>query len=128
MIRAGVGGWVLEAVQRRDHGVCALCGADAGYVARVLWRLSQRPYYHNPDGIDAANLIRAQWGRRGSDRGYSLWEADHIVPVAEGGGGCDLDGYRTLCVPCHRAESAKLAKRLGLKRRRQRPLPIGESA
>ena len=37
------------------------------------------------------------------------WEADHIVPVAEGGGGCGLDNYRTLCVPCHKSESARLA-------------------
>jgi hypothetical protein len=25
-----------------------------------------------------------------------FWQADHIVPVAEGGGECDLSNYRTL--------------------------------
>eukprot|EP00976_Prorocentrum_cordatum_P075602 1181956-Prorocentrum_minimum.AAC.10 len=25
-----------------------------------------------------------------------FWQADHIVPVAEGGGECDLNNYRTL--------------------------------
>ena len=30
-----------------------------------------------------------------------LWEAHHTVPVSEGGGGCDLDGFETLCVACH---------------------------
>lgn len=29
------------------------------------------------------------------------WEADHIVPVADGGGECGLDNYRLLCRPCH---------------------------
>ena len=30
-----------------------------------------------------------------------LWQADHITPVAEGGGLCGLDNMRTLCVLCH---------------------------
>jgi 5-methylcytosine-specific restriction endonuclease McrA len=37
----------------------------------------------------------------------SLWEADHIVPVAEGGGACGLENYRTLCVPCHKEITAE---------------------
>jgi len=42
----------------------------------------------------------------------SLWEADHIVPVSEGGGACGLDNYRTLCLPCHKAETKLLKTRL----------------
>ena len=30
-----------------------------------------------------------------------FWQADHIVPVAEGGGESALDNFQTLCVPCH---------------------------
>ncbi len=30
-----------------------------------------------------------------------LWEADHIVPVKDGGGCCGLENYRTLCRKCH---------------------------
>lgn len=44
-----------------------------------------------------------------------FWEADHIVAVAEGGGGCGLENLRTLCVPCHARETADLRKRLKLK-------------
>ena len=40
-----------------------------------------------------------------------LWEADHIVPVVEGGGECGLDGLRTLCLRCHKHETRALAKR-----------------
>ncbi len=40
-----------------------------------------------------------------------FWQADHIVPVAEGGGGCGLDNLRTLCTPCHAAETAGLRSR-----------------
>jgi 5-methylcytosine-specific restriction endonuclease McrA len=38
----------------------------------------------------------------------SLWEADHIIPVIEGGGECDLDSIRTLCLRCHRKATAAL--------------------
>lgn len=47
----------------------------------------------------------------------SLWEADHIVAVVEGGGECGLEGFRTLCLRCHRLETAKLAKRRAEARR-----------
>jgi 5-methylcytosine-specific restriction endonuclease McrA len=40
---------------------------------------------------------------------YRYWEADHIVPVCDGGGVCGLDNYRTLCVRCHKADTARLA-------------------
>jgi len=40
-----------------------------------------------------------------------LWEADHILPVSEGGGECGLEGLRTLCLPCHRAATRQLMHR-----------------
>ena len=49
------------------------------------------------------------------------WQADHIVPVAEGGGLCGLDGYRTLCSQCHGVETGKLRKRLN-ESKRSKPL------
>ena len=42
----------------------------------------------------------------------SFWQADHIVPVSEGGGECDLSNMRTLCDVCHAAETAALRARL----------------
>lgn len=33
------------------------------------------------------------------------WQADHIIAVVNGGGGCGLDGYQTLCVPCHKKKT-----------------------
>ena len=42
----------------------------------------------------------------------SLWDADHILAVAEGGGECDLDNLRTLCLLCHRRQTVELRRRL----------------
>ena len=39
------------------------------------------------------------------------WEADHILPVSMGGGGCDLSNYQTLCKDCHREKTHKLVQR-----------------
>ncbi len=36
------------------------------------------------------------------------WEADHILEVVRGGGGCDLSNYQTLCKPCHLAKTKRL--------------------
>jgi hypothetical protein len=48
--------------------------------------------------------------REGSRK--SLWDADHIVPVAEGGGQCNLSNMRTLCLLCHSEATAALRERL----------------
>jgi hypothetical protein len=65
--------------------------------------------------------LRAKWNklapddRAAAEKAYGLrrgqrtmWDADHIVPVALGGGQCGLEGYRTLCLPCHRTATAEL--------------------
>ena len=39
------------------------------------------------------------------------------MPVAEGGGQCGLDGFRTLCKRCHGKASGALRKRLNARKR-----------
>ncbi len=34
------------------------------------------------------------------------WQADHILPVSVGGGGCHIDNFQTLCVECHQVKSS----------------------
>jgi 5-methylcytosine-specific restriction protein A len=51
------------------------------------------------------------WGFKTKMR-KSLWDADHILPVTEGGGECDLDNIRTLCLRCHRSVTAQLRERI----------------
>jgi len=53
-----------------------------------------------------------------------LWQADHIVPVIEGGGECDLQNMRTLCTACHQKATAALRKRMARARIEAKPLPL----
>jgi len=36
------------------------------------------------------------------------WEADHVIPVSQGGGGCDLTNFQTLCQDCHKDKTRKM--------------------
>lgn len=91
-------GYVREKVFERDRGICVACGIDCEAAWRHLRRLR-----------GAARLkAKREWG---VGPRKSLWDADHIVPVVEGGGECDLGNLRTLCLKCHRAATAELRKR-----------------
>ena len=90
-------GYLREQVYLRDRGVCALCGLDTEALRKDKRKLDYA----------ARRRFEKDWGDR-----RHLWDADHIVPVAEGGGECDLSNMRTLCLRCHRAVTAALRKRL----------------
>lgn len=77
-------------VRRRDRGVCALCRVDTyalrrSFAGRGMWA-----------------RMRAQ----GFVPRRSLWELDHVLPLIDGGTHA-LSNLQTLCVPCHRAKSAR---------------------
>ena len=89
-------GYVRDRVWKRDAGACRLCGFNVGKAER-LWRRQK------PRGFD--RVARRRW-RAARPR----WEADHIVPVADGGGECGLENYRLLCRDCHRAVTSQWRK------------------
>jgi 5-methylcytosine-specific restriction enzyme A len=94
-------GYLREHVRLRDHGICAQCGVNTQAAYGDLKRSR---------GTQRMKLL-AHWGLKRISR-KSLWDADHIVPVSEGGGECDLANLRTLCLACHRLHTAELQKRL----------------
>jgi 5-methylcytosine-specific restriction enzyme A len=95
-------GYVRERVFARDRGICAACRADTVAIHAALKRAR---------GKARAEGLRF-YGMKGIGSRRTLWDADHIVPVVEGGGQCDLDNLRTLCVACHREATAALRERL----------------
>src|SRR5271169_4299589 len=94
-------GYLRDQVFLRDHGVCALCRADTTDALLTLKRAR---------GSARLKLL-ARWGLKRLSR-KTLWDADHIVPVVEGGGECDLQNLRTLCLLCHRQQTLELRRRL----------------
>jgi 5-methylcytosine-specific restriction enzyme A len=114
--------YLRRQVWKRDHGICALCGFNAGAIALKLLALRKDSWR---SGFAELDLYRAELRSQGIDSSQALWHADHIVPVSEGGGECGLENIRTLCVPCHKtrtAEQAKQrAKRRAVERARQIP-------
>jgi 5-methylcytosine-specific restriction enzyme A len=93
-------GYLRDKVLERDKGICAACGVDC----EAAWIHLKR--------LRGAARVRTllEWGVKPRVR-KSLWDADHILPVVEGGGECDLANLRTLCLKCHRAATAELRKR-----------------
>jgi 5-methylcytosine-specific restriction enzyme A len=85
--------YVREQVWKRDGGVCRMCGFDVRGAQR-RWRRER------PPKIDRA--ARKRWRAE-----RPRWEADHILPVADGGGECGLENYRLLCRACHVAVTAQ---------------------
>lgn len=98
-------------LEKRDHGVCAICERDTEWLY-MTWMYHLR-------GIWAHRQWR-ELGRRlsgGNNPTQSWWEADHVNPVIKGGGACGLDNYRTLCIPCHHRVTADLARERAIERR-----------
>ena len=132
---------IRKAVYRRDKGICAICGVNAtkeyrkwqAIAKEVNWLANRliNTSRNNVDFVNGNQVLRdtkfpsskesrqfirymlAKYAPANWTPGRSTgWDADHIVPVVEGGGQCDLSNFRTLCHPCHKAETAKLATRL----------------
>jgi 5-methylcytosine-specific restriction protein A len=99
-------GYLRDQVLARDRGVCQICKADTIAIYAALRR--------SRGAARAAGLSLYRMKSIASRR--SLWDADHITPVAEGGGQCDLDNLRTLCLPCHRQATSELHERLRSRR------------
>ncbi len=118
-IRCGMG--VRSEVEKRDGGVCSRCGLDMEFVRKRILA-AMRAHAGRTHRIAADNnygyytfarlAVDRRWRRYLARIGLprldpvqSMWEAHHAVAVADGGGGCGVEGYETLCVWCHKAES-----------------------
>lgn len=125
--------FVRQKVAERDSEICALCGLRTRKLRRVLERILHR--IRHGTGISRGRkhdvspsrdiLLRRRlerfrmhypWAFQKSDQMSlsvsSFWQADHIIPVVEGGGECGLDNYRTLCTGCHQRVTKELRIRL----------------
>ncbi|KKL59117.1 hypothetical protein LCGC14_2218520, partial [marine sediment metagenome] len=96
--------WIRSQVETRDRGICALCGVDCLKIRRLVRIVRFSEEYTSWRHLD--HHYRQQgWGETIA---RNMWEVDHIVPRVRSGGN-ELANLRTLCVPCHKASTARLA-------------------
>ena len=92
------GRYMRDCVYLRDKGICKLCSIDTKVIASDALKLDEdeREKFLSEYSISKKRKI---WKRK---HGGGLWDADHIIPVKDGGGLCGLDNMRTLCIKCHK--------------------------
>ena len=90
--------YLRECIYKRDKGICEICNLDTKKIAKEALKLDleQRVNYLKEYNI---SIKRKIWKRK---FGGGLWDADHILPVKDGGGSCGLENLRTLCISCHK--------------------------
>lgn len=97
---------VIASVERRDKGVCQLCGFDCA-AAKREWRKAVMDLGYSYEPCIAPMKVprppRAEY--------------DHIIPFSEGGMTV-LENMRTLCSLCHRKVTAEFAAKRAAGRRR----------
>lgn len=106
------------------HALCRQCSTEVAPPRRTFcsdsciheWKIRTQPVYARKQVFKRDRGVCALC-RYDSAASSFVWEMDHIVPVVEGGGSCGLENLRTLCVPCHRAVTAELKRRLAESRR-----------
>ncbi|KAI8503989.1 Swi SNF matrix associated, actin dependent regulator of chromatin [Branchiostoma belcheri] len=89
-----------------EFGVCQICGTNMRQIFQQVKDLpmSERKVFLKTTPL--SSLPTAQLNKIIADpKEGQFWHADHIVPVADGGGLCSLDNFRTLCVACHRKQN-----------------------
>jgi 5-methylcytosine-specific restriction enzyme A len=100
-----------ECVFERDAGVCAICRLDTHRFRRKVMRMPFAERMRELRALQASGVIHK--------KRKSWWEADHILPVVEGGDS-NLENIRTLCIPCHR----RVTQELRARRRNGTPLEV----
>jgi len=94
--------YARKAVFKRDKGVCSACGTNTQELKKRLQKLPKKRR------LEEAAKLGIPPHRVSSG---SLWDADHILPVSEGGGECGLDNLQTLCIACHLKKTAAARRR-----------------
>ncbi|PIA14008.1 hypothetical protein COEREDRAFT_89082 [Coemansia reversa NRRL 1564] len=103
--------YVRKQLYARDSGVCAECGIDTHALFKKAGdckTLEQRVAMFRQLARQTPNWQKkVRWPLKSMDYKFTegmFWEAAHVIDVKHGGGLCGLDGFHTLCVPCHTEE------------------------
>lgn len=105
--------YMRQSVRKRDKCICSLCGLNCFALAKELRRRAKTQTFQEVEFFKSRGLEPIKFI---GTKKRSLWAADHIIPVVEGGGECGLENMRTLCIWCHKKVTSELKIRLGQKK------------
>lgn len=116
--RTGGSTWARKLLYQAEKGICQDCGLDT---KELCFQLKNCDSQEERRRMLEEKGITYKVNRLVNNPTMSnIWEADHIVPVAEGGGECGLDNYQTLCVQCHQNKTNREHERRAKLRKEQR--------
>jgi 5-methylcytosine-specific restriction endonuclease McrA len=88
-------------VEDRDKGICAYCKQDCTSQKLLLDEVRKDDRLLFLREIKKLGLSESTYDKR-----KVLWDLDHRVRVADGGGSASLDNLQTLCLTCHKTKTA----------------------
>lgn len=94
---------------KRDKGICAKCGLDCIAAWKIINHAPATPLAWSRENR-GLTWVEVFLGIRISPNRRSFWDANHIVPVSEGGTS-DLNNLETLCILCHQKHTKELRGR-----------------
>lgn len=104
----GVTSVIRHEVNARDKGICAKCGVNTISLKKDIMNTAVKEFpsllekyknYFSKSILTLKDLL--------SRMRSTLWDADHIIPVKDGGGLSLIDNYQTLCISCHKKKTHK---------------------
>lgn len=109
--------YIRKYIAKRDNYICQICGLNCrgflkhlnNYVRTKLWEEgNQKTRRQLEEEFFAMNHM--EWVN--INNRSTFYDIDHIIPVSKGAGQCGEENLRTVCLRCHRIETAKLRKEL----------------
>ncbi|CAL1546880.1 unnamed protein product [Lymnaea stagnalis] len=104
-------GYCRDQIYDIEHGICRLCHYDTHAIftqIKIVKDFAARAKLVNASPYNVLTAKQKQKMVENPQAGQ-FWHLDHITPVWQGGGLCDLDNMRTLCTPCHLKVTRKQA-------------------
>lgn len=105
------GKYLRENVYRRDLGRCNSCKVDTR-LQKIALEDSLSACSYDEKHLEYSALIASLVLTR-SEAKKSLWQADHVKPVEDGGGECGIENMQTLCIACHKKKTGRQASYRG---------------
>ncbi|XP_071080928.1 DNA annealing helicase and endonuclease ZRANB3-like [Haliotis cracherodii] len=110
-----------DKVYEVEHGICQICKYDAHSFYNQVKNTQDMQKRAKLLAEGKYSTLKAKQKESMVRRPVEgqFWHVDHITPVWEGGGMCDIDNMRTLCVMCHQKVTAGQARKRAVVRRLQ---------